>query len=71
MQIGSSTNGLLIAAQQAKPAPRAPVKPEQQAAKAEAFEPLPLKQTAAPAMRAAQPSTGPLQRPGSQLDIKV
>ncbi|HEY1630435.1 MAG TPA: hypothetical protein VGF56_03930 [Rhizomicrobium sp.] len=71
MQIGSSTNSLLIAAQQAKQAPRPPVKPEPQAPKAEAFEPLPLKQTAAPTAHAAQPPAGPLQRPGSRLDIKV
>jgi hypothetical protein len=61
MQIGS--NSLLIAAQHARTA--------QPAAKPQAaFEPLPLKQAAAPQTAAAQPSAAP-QRPGSQLDIRV
>ena len=64
MQIG--TNSLLIAAQQARNAPA----PKPQAKPAE-FAPLPLKQTAAPPQSAAAPPSGPMQRPGTQLDIRV
>ena len=60
MQI--SANNLLIASQQARPAQ--PVKTAK-----EAFEPLPLRQTAAPT--AAAQAESPAQRPGSQLDIRV
>ena len=62
MQI--SANNLMIAGQQARAAQ--PAKPP-----AQAFEPLPLRQTA-PDAPAAAPQTGsPAQRPGSQLDIRV
>jgi hypothetical protein len=60
MQI--SAHNMLLAAQQARSAQ--PAKP----APPQAFEPLPLKQTAAPA---AQQTGTPAQRPGSQLDIRV
>jgi hypothetical protein len=64
MQIG--TNSLLIAAQQARSTPA----PKPQAMAAE-FAPLPLKQTAAPQQIAPPQPSGPMLRPGSQLDIKV
>jgi hypothetical protein len=65
MQIGG--NSLLIAAQQARTAQPAAKPPA-------AFEPLPLKQTAAqPPASPAQAARAniPAQRPGSQLDIRV
>jgi hypothetical protein len=62
MQI--SSNNLLIAGQQTRAAQ--PAKPPVQP-----FEPLPLRQTASAAPAAAPQAASPVQRPGSQLDIRV
>jgi len=62
MQI--SGNNLLIAGQQARAAQ--PAKPPQ-----EPFEPPALRQAAPEAPAAARQANSPVQRPGSQLDIRV
>jgi hypothetical protein len=64
MQI--SANNLLLASQQAR-APQ-PAKPQ---AAGDAFEPLPLKQTASPKPASAPQAAAAPQRPGSQLDIRI
>jgi len=67
MQISAQT--LLASQQAAAMQPRTAPGFSAALEKVEAFAPLPLKQTAAPAPQAAP--SGPVSRPGARLDITI